>query len=118
MFPTTSQPYTADALTNLISAATRTDAAAFGLVVKVRGNTVQNWMYADAVTLKSIAAMKGEVEFRQGDNAHFKKTLRELVLSLSEKTPFIALLIRYEGKQTKAKSWAFVDLNFLKNLSV
>jgi hypothetical protein len=119
MFPTAkTQPYTAESLTNLISAATRTDATAFGLVVKVRGNAILNWMYADADSLKSIAALKGEVKFRQADNARFKQSLRELVLSLSEKTPFIALMIRYEGKQPKAKSWEFVDLDFLKNLTI
>ena len=119
MFPTTkkAQPYTAESLTNLISAATRTDATAFGLVVKVCGNAVLNWMYADADALKSIAALKGDVQFRQADNPQFKKNLRELVLSLSEKTPFIALMIRYEEGQSKATLWEFVDLNFLKNLT-
>lgn len=109
------QPYTSDALTNLISAATRKDATAFGLVVKVHGNAVLNWMYADADTLKSIAAVKGDVRFRQADNLHFQQSLRELMLSLSTKTPFIALMIRYEKK--RPKSWEFVDLNFLKNLT-
>ncbi len=112
------QPYTAESVINLMSAATHKDATAFGLVVKVRGNAVLNWMYADADMLKSIAALKGEVKFRQADNAHFKRTLRELVLSLSDRTPFIALMIRYKRKQPQANSWEFVDLDFLKNLTI
>ena len=110
------QPYAPEALANLIRAASRRDAHAFGLVVKVRGNTVINWMYADADTLKSIAALKGEVRFMQNDSPHFKKTLRELTLSLTENTPFLALMIRYGEKE--AKNWEFVDLSFLRNLTV
>ena len=116
MFSTVkAQPYTAESLINLISAATRKDAAAFGLVVKVRKNAILNWMYADADSLKSIAAVKGEVRFKQIDDPRFKKSLRELALSLSERTPFLALMICYEG--TKPKSWEFVELDFLKNLT-
>lgn len=113
---TKAQPYTAESITNLIYAATHKDATAFGLVVKVRGNAILNWMYADAETLKSIAAVKGEVTFRFADSPRFKATLRELTLSLSPRTRFIALMIRYEERQ--AKSWEFVDISFLENLTI
>ena len=118
MFPIAkTQICSTEAVSNLINAATRMDTTAFGLVLKVRGNVVLNWMYADADTLRPIAALRGDVRFRQADNVRLQKTLRELILSLSEKTPFIALMIRYEGKQPTANSWEFVDLDFLKNLT-
>ncbi|MBT7072356.1 MAG: hypothetical protein HN855_15450 [Anaerolineae bacterium] len=117
MFQLSTQNHGDEALRNLMNAATRTDATAFGLAVKVSGNTVLNWMYADANALKSIAALKGEVTFKHLDNPRFNQTLRELMLSLSPKTPFIALMMRYEGNGDKAISWEFVDLDFLKNLS-
>ena len=110
-------PYTSAALTNLISAATRTDATAFGLVLKVRDNDVLNWMYADAPVLRSIAAQRGSVIFRFADNPRSSQTLRELALSLAESTPFLALMIRHKAKSTSATSWEFVDLAFIKNLT-
>jgi hypothetical protein len=110
-------PYTATALKNLISAATRTDATAFGLVLKVRDNDVLNWMYADASVLRSIAAQRGSVTFPFADNPRSSQTLRELALSLSEATPFLALMIRYKGKSISATSWEFVDLAFIKSLT-
>ncbi len=73
-------PYTSTALKNLISAATRTDATAFGLVLKVRDNDVLNWIYADAPVLRSIAAQRGSVIFRFADNPSSSQTLRELAL--------------------------------------
>ncbi len=108
-------PYTASALRNLISAATRTDAAAFGLVLKVENNVVLNWMYAEPTVLRSIAAQKGKVAYRLPDNAQQSGTLRELALSLSDSTPFAALMIRYKGNE--AVEWEFVDLSFIKNMT-
>ena len=108
-------PYTEKSLRNLISAATRTDASAFGLVFKVHGNIIMNWMYAEPTALRNIAAQRGEISFRLPDHQSQSSSLRELALSLSESTPFIALMIRY--KEGKADEWEFVELNFIKNLT-
>ena len=110
-------PYTSTTLTNLMSAATRTDATAFGLVIKVQDDQVLNWMYADASVLRSIAAQQGSVTFRFSDNPRSSQTLRELALSLAESTPFLALMMQYEGKNISATSWKFVDLAFIKSLT-
>jgi|APSaa5957512622_1039677.scaffolds.fasta_scaffold76222_3 hypothetical protein len=118
MLPSTkSFVYTEESLSNLMISATRVNAA-FGLALKVRGNDVLNWTYADVDALRLIAAGRGDVQFMQADNIRFGKTLRELVLSLTEKTPFVALMIRYEKSQPKSKSWEFVDIAFLKNLTL
>ena len=110
-------PYTENSLANLMSAATRMDATAFGLVIKVRGNTVLNWMYADSAALRTIAAQHGEVTYRFPDSKNFSGTLRELALSLAESTPFVALMIRYKGRDPEASSWEFIDLDFIKTIT-
>jgi len=103
------------AISRLVQAASQTEAA-FALAVKVSGNRVLNWMYVDVAEIRFIAAMQGEISFQQADNSiAAKQTLRTLVRRLSRKTPFLALMIRYD--ETKPVSWEFVNLDFLKNLT-
>ena len=111
----THYPYSATGLENLLRAAREPNPEAFGIVFKVQGNEVVNWMYADPVSLKTIAAQNAPVAFQSFDDKRSAQVLRDLAINLSEGTPFVALMIRYKGQSPAA--WAFVDLGFIKTLT-
>ena len=111
----THYPYSATGLKNLLRAARQPNPEAFGIVFKVQGNEVVNWMYADPTALKTIAAQQSPVSFPSSDDKRSAKVLRDLAVNLTEQTPFVALMIRYKGQSPVA--WAFVDLGFIKTLT-
>ena len=111
----THYPYSAPGLKNLLRAARQPNPEAFGIVFKVKGNEVVNWMYADPVALKTIATQNLPVAFQNLDDKRSAQVLRDLAINLNEGTPFVALMIRYKGQSPAA--WAFVDLGFIKTLT-
>ena len=83
----THYPYSATGLENLLRAAREPNPEAFGIVFKVQGNEVVNWMYADPVSLKTIAAQNAPVAFQSFDDKRSAQVLRDLIINLTEATP-------------------------------
>jgi len=102
---------------NFLRAAVQGNAVLIGLAVKVRGNQIVNWSFVNTDTLKSLAAIEGELSFDTGDNPTKATQLKALLNSLSDDAPVLALMLRYKRKGATPEHWEFVDVEYLKNLA-